>query len=37
MWSYYVVNGQNKQTLYIYNIFRVMHYFPKIGAEVVKK
>ena len=29
----YVTNGQNKQTLYIYNFFKIMHSFPKTGAE----
>ena len=29
----YVTNGQNKQTLYICNLFRIMHYFPKTSAE----
>ena len=37
MWSYYVTSSQNKQTLYIYHFFQIMHSFPKIGAEVVKK
>ena len=37
MWSYiYVSNGQNKQALYIYNFFRVIHSFPKTGAENMK-
>ena len=31
--STYVTNGQNKQTLHIYNFFRIMLSFPKIDAE----
>ena len=37
VWSYYVTNGQNKQTLEIYNFFRIMHTFRKTVAEVVKE
>ena len=33
----YITNGQNKQTLYIYNFFQIMHSFPEIVAEVVRK
>ena len=30
-------NGQNKQTLYNYNFFRIMHSFQQTGAVAVKK
>ena len=33
----YVANGQNKQTLQIYNFFRNMHSFPTTGAESCEK
>ena len=34
----YVTNGQtNKQTLYIYHVFRIIRSFPKSGAESCSK
>ena len=33
----HVINGQNKQTLQIYNFFWIMHSFPKTGAETCSK
>ena len=33
----YVTNGQNKQTLKMYNLFWIMHSFPKNGGEVQKR
>ena len=29
----YVTNGQDKQTLQMYNFFWIVHSFPKTGAE----
>ena len=29
----YVANGQNKQTLPIYNFFWIVHSFPKTGTK----
>ena len=33
----YVTNGQNKETLQIFNFFRIMHSFSKTGTESCKK
>ena len=37
MWTYYVINGQNKQTCVCSLLFRSMRSFPKTGAEGLSK
>ena len=37
MWTYYVINGQNKQTCVCSLLFRSMRSFSKTGAEGLSK